>query len=329
MSNNPESGPLRIVFAGTPEFAAESLKALLQQGEHEVIAVYTQPDRPAGRGRELKASPVKELALERRIPVYQPLSLKDPEASNELRALKPDLMIVAAYGLLLPGDVLGIPRLGCLNVHASLLPRWRGAAPIPRAIEAGDTVTGVSIMQMEAGLDTGPVLAELRTPIHETDTAQTLHDRLATLGADVLVATLERLTRGAIAPQSQDTAGACYAKKLRKEESLLDWDQPAKILHRKIRALIPWPVASTTWGGKTLRFWEAGPLEASGTAGLPGTIVQADASGIRVQTGNGMLTLTRLQAEGGKILSAGDFLNGHKLAAGDRLGDETKTITNH
>ena len=317
---------MNLIFAGTPAFAVPALEALLRAG-HRIRAVYTQPDRPAGRGRKLAASPVKQCALIHGLEIRQPEKISGEE--KILCHDAPEAMIVIAYGLLLPPAVLAIPRHGCINVHASLLPRWRGAAPIPRAIEAGDTVTGVSIMQMEVGLDTGPVLAELRTPIHETDTAQTLHDRLAPLGADVLVATLERLTRSAITPQSQDATGACYAKKLRKAESLLDWDQPAKILHRKIRALIPWPVASTTWGGKTLRLWELGPLEASATAGLPGTIVQADASGIRVQTGNGTLSLTRLQAEGGKILSAGDFLNGHKLAAGDRLGDETKTITNH
>jgi methionyl-tRNA formyltransferase len=233
-------------------------------------------------------------------------------------------MIVIAYGLLLPPPILAIPRHGCINVHASLLPRWRGAAPIPRALEAGDTETGVSIMQMEAGLDTGPVLAEARTTIHATDTAQTLHDRLAQLGAETLVATLERLVRGAVTPQPQDNAGASYAKKLRKEESLLDWAQPAMVLHRKIRALNPWPVASTVWRGKTLRLWEVGPLEVRSGPGAPGTIIQADTTGIRVQTGDGVLTVTRLQAEGGKILAAGDFLNGHKLAAGDRLGDEAK-----
>lgn len=317
---------VNLIFAGTPAFAVPALEALLRAG-HRIRAVYTQPDRPAGRGRKLAASPVKQCALIHGLEIRQPEKISGEE--KILCHDAPEAMIVIAYGLLLPPAVLAIPRHGCINVHASLLPRWRGAAPIPRAIEAGDTVTGVSIMQMEVGLDTGPVLAELRTPIHETDTAQTLHDRLAPLGAETLVATLESLIHGAITPQSQDAAGACYAKKLRKEESLLDWDQPAKILHRKMRALIPWPVASTTWGGKTLRLWEAGPLEATGAAGLSGTIVQADASGIRVQTGNGTLTLTRLQAEGGKILSAGDFLNGHKLATGDRLGDETKIITNH
>jgi methionyl-tRNA formyltransferase len=235
-------------------------------------------------------------------------------------------MIVIAYGLLVPETILTIPRYGCINVHASLLPRWRGAAPIPRAIETGDADTGVSIMQMEAGLDTGPVLAEARLPIHDNDTAQTLHDRLAPLGAETLVRTLERLARGEIRPQPQDASRACYAKKLRKEESALDWKQPASVLHRKVRALVPWPVMYTTWHGKTLRLWEAGPLVKKNTPGVPGTVVQADAGGVRVMTGEGVLTITRLQAEGGKILTAGEFLNGHPLAPGDRFGDEARGI---
>ncbi len=315
---------MKLIFAGTPTFAVPALEALLRAGHH-VRAVYTQPDRPAGRGRKLTASPVKQCAQSHGIEIRQPEKISSEE--KILRADTPETIIVIAYGLLLPPAVLAIPRHGCINVHASLLPRWRGAAPIPRAIEAGDMETGVSIMQMEAGLDTGPVLAEARTPIHESDTAQTLHDRLAQLGADTVVAILERLAGGVVTPQAQDAAGACYAKKLRKEESPLDWTQPAKALHRKIRAFNPWPVASTCWRGKTLRLWEAGPLEASSAAGTPGTIVQADAAGICVQTGVGVLTLTRLQTEGGKILAAGDFLNGHKLTAGDRLGNENKNAS--
>ncbi|HSW52053.1 MAG TPA: methionyl-tRNA formyltransferase [Sulfuricaulis sp.] len=312
---------MNLIFAGTPAFAVPALEALLRAG-HRIRAVYTQPDRPAGRGRKLAASAVKQCAQAHGIEVRQPEKISSEE--EILRRDAPDAMIVIAYGLLLPSPILAIPRHGCINVHASLLPRWRGAAPIPRAIEAGDTETGVSIMQMEAGLDTGPVLAQARTPIHESDTAQTLHDRLAQLGADTLVATLERLARGAVTPQPQDNTGACYAKKLSKEESALDWARPAMELHRKLRALNPWPVASTAWRGKTLRLWEAGPLEARPATGAPGTIVQADAAGIRVLTGDGVLTLTRLQAEGGKILAAGEFLNGHRLAAGERLGEEIK-----
>jgi len=310
---------MNLIFAGTPAFAVPALEALLHAG-HVIRAVYTQPDRPAGRGRKLTASPVKACAQKHGLEIRQPDKLVGEE--NRLRTDAPDALIVIAYGLLLPPTVLAIPRYGCINVHASLLPRWRGAAPIPRAIEAGDEVTGVSIMQMEAGLDTGPVLAEARIPVEETDTAQTLHDRLAQLGANTLVATLERLARGEARPHVQDEALACYASKLRKDESPLDWTRPAMVLQRKVRALDPWPVASTTWRGKTLRIWEAVPGVKNVAAGLPGTIMQADASGIHVLTGDGVLILRRLQAEGGKILAAGDFLNGHRLAAGDLLGDE-------
>ncbi len=315
---------MNLIFAGTPAFAVPALEALLRAG-HRIRAVYTQPDRPAGRGRKLTASPVKLCAQQHGIEVRQPEKLVGEE--DRLRADAPDAMIVIAYGLLLPESILVIPRHGCINVHASLLPRWRGAAPIPRAIEAGDAVTGVSIMRMETGLDTGPVLAEARTPIHDNDTAQTLHDRLAPLGADTLVRALERLARGDIEPQVQDSAQACYAKKLRKEETALDWTLPASVLHRKIRALIPWPVASTTWRGKTLRLWEVGPRVQETTPGAPGTVVQADAGGVRVAAGDGALTITRLQAEGGKILTAGEFLNGHPLAVGGRMGDEIRDIT--
>ena len=312
---------MNLIFAGTPAFAVPALEALLRAG-HVIRAVYTQPDRPTGRGRKFVTGAVKQCAQKHGIEIRQPEKISAEE--KIFRADAPEAMIVIAYGLILPASLLAVPRHGCINVHASLLPRWRGAAPIPRAIEAGDTETGVSIMQMEAGLDTGPVLAEARTPIHATDTAQTLHDRLAQLGAETLVNTLESLARGAVTPQVQDSAGACYAKKLSKDESRLDWTRPAIELHRKIRALNPWPVASTVWRGKPLRLWEVGPLETQGSAGAPGTILQADGTGIRVLTGNGVLTLTRLQAEGGKILAAGDFLNGHKLATGDRLGDASQ-----
>ena len=312
---------MNLVFAGTPAFAVPALEALLRAG-HVIRAVYTQPDRPAGRGRKLLASAVKQCAEKHSLEIRQPEKIAGEE--NRLHADAPDAMIVIAYGLLLPESILAIPRYGCINVHASLLPRWRGAAPIPRAIEAGDDVTGVSIMQMDAGLDTGPVLAEARLPIHDDDTAQTLHDRLALLGADSLVTALERFSRGEIRPQPQDGSRACYAKKLRKEEGALDWTQPASVLHRKIRALVPWPVTTTTWHGKTLRLWETGPLVKKNTPGVPGTIVQADTGGVYVQTGEGVITITRLQAEGGKILAVGEFLNGHPLAAGDRLGDEAR-----
>lgn len=315
---------MNLIFAGTPAFAVPALEALLHSG-HQIRAVYTQPDRAAGRGRKLTAGAVKQCAEKYGIEIHQPDKLAGEE--NSLRAYAPDAMVVIAYGVLLPASLLTIPRYGCLNVHASLLPRWRGAAPIARAIEAGDAITGVSIMQMEAGLDTGPVLAEAQIPIHESDTAQTLHDRLALLGAGTLLTTLERLARGEVKSRAQNSAQACYAKKLRKDESLLDWTAPAMVLHRKIRALNPWPVASTTWHGKILRLWDVGPLPHQSAPGAPGTIVHADASGIRVLTGEGMLTLTRLQAEGGKILPAGEFLNGHLLVAGDWLGDAAKNTS--
>ncbi|MHB8622475.1 MAG: methionyl-tRNA formyltransferase [Sulfuricaulis sp.] len=315
---------MNLIFAGTPAFAVPALEALLGSG-HQIRAVYTQPDRAAGRGRKVTAGAVKQCAEKHGIEIHQPEQLAGAE--NSLRALAPDALVVIAYGALLPASVLAIPRYGCINVHASLLPRWRGAAPIARAIEAGDAVTGISIMQMEAGLDTGPVLAEARIPIQTSDTAQTIHDRLAPLGASTLITTLERLARGEVRSREQSSAHACYAKKLRKLESPLDWSAPALVLHRKIRAFNPWPVASTTWQGKILRLWDVGPLAPASAAGTPGTIFQADAAGIRVLTGAGMLTLTRLQAEGGKILSAGEFLNGHLLMAGDRLGDAAKTIT--
>ncbi|HEY5682503.1 MAG TPA: methionyl-tRNA formyltransferase [Sulfuricaulis sp.] len=316
---------MNLIFAGTPAFAVPALDSLRRAG-HVIRAVYTQPDRPAGRGRKLAASAVKQYAQTHGLEIRQPEKIAGEE--TRLRADAPEALIVIAYGLLLPSTVLAIPRFGCINVHASLLPRWRGAAPIPRAIEAGDNETGVSIMQMEAGLDTGPVLAQTRTPIQETDNAQTLHDRLGRLGAETLVDTLARLARGDITAQAQDASRASYARKLSKEESSLDWSLPAAVLHCKIRAFNPWPVASTTWRGKTLRAWEVGPLETRHSHGTPGNVVQTDAAGIRVQTGEGVLTLTRLQAEGGKILAAADFLNGHELAVGERLGDETKNFTN-
>lgn len=314
--------PLRIVFAGTPEFAAESLKALLQQGEHEVIAVYTQPDRPAGRGRELKASPVKELALARKLTVLQPPNFRDPFAVAELAELKPDLMIVAAYGLILPRSVLDIPRLGCLNVHASLLPRWRGAAPIQRAILAGDRETGITIMQMEEGLDTGPMRYRMSCPISASDTAGSLHDRLALLGGEALVAALELLQEGELPSEPQDDAATTYATKLSKEEARLDWSRPAAELDRAVRAYNPVPVAFTTLAGQTLRVWEASATGATTTA-PPGMIVAADRDGLSVAAGGGsVLCIETLQLPGGKPLSILQLLNARRdqLAPGQILG---------
>ncbi|HYM47371.1 MAG TPA: methionyl-tRNA formyltransferase [Burkholderiaceae bacterium] len=309
---------MNLVFAGTPQFAVPALAALLS-ADHRVIAVYTQPDRPAGRGRKLMASAVKQYALDHGLPLHQPAKLRDAEA--ELQALAPDAIIVIAYGQLVIPAILAIPKYGCINVHASLLPRWRGAAPIARAIEAGDAVTGVTIMRMDAGLDTGPMLASAETPIHATDTAATLHDRLAQLGAQTLVPVLTALARNELTAQPQPPTGTCYAPKLKKEEALLDWSQPARVLHYKIRAFNPYPVALTSFRGKSLRLWDVGALAADVTGdAAPGTIVAADKSGVQVQTGAGQLLLTRMQAQGGKTLAAHDFINGSRVQPGERLG---------
>mgnify|MGYP000076412374 CR=1 FL=1 len=308
---------LKIIFAGTPEFAAASLTALLDS-EHEVIAVYTQPDRPAGRGRKLAASPVKALALEHNLPVLQPVSLRDEVAQQELAALNADVMIVVAYGLILPEPVLAAPRLGCINVHASLLPRWRGAAPIQRAILAGDAETGVTIMQMDKGLDTGDMLRIVRCPIKTTDTAEILHDRLAGLGSTALLDTLEMIAEGNAQPEGQDDAQANYAEKLQKAEALIDWQQSAEQLSRTVRAFNPWPVAFTRFDEKNLRIWLAEALPNS-TDATPGTVLAESRDGIDVATGGGILRVQQLQMPGGKVLSAEQFLNAHSLL-GVQLG---------
>jgi methionyl-tRNA formyltransferase len=307
---------MNIVFAGTPGFAVPPLQALIGAG-HRLIAVYTQPDRPAGRGRKLVASAVKECALRQGLVVHQPIKLREAEA--ELRALAPDVIVVVAFGQLVPPSILSIPTHGCINVHASLLPRWRGAAPIARAIEAGDTVTGVTIMRMDAGLDTGPMLAVAETPISDDDTAVSLHDRLAQQGAQTLVATLDAIARGAASERAQPSSGAVYAPKLKKEEALLDWSQSARALHCKIRAFDPYPIATTLFRGKPLRIWRVGGIGAGGGK-PPGTIVHADKTGVRIQTGDGVLTLTRLQLEGGKPLAAQDFVNGSRVHVDEVVG---------
>lgn len=306
---------LRIVFAGTPEFAAESLRALLQ-GHHDVIAVYTQPDRPAGRGRALKPSAVKALAQLRDIPVLQPLSLKDADAQAELAALQPDLMVVAAYGLLLPPEVLAIPRLGCINVHASLLPRWRGAAPIQRAILAGDTETGITIMQMDAGLDTGAMLAKASCPISRRDTGASLHDRLALLGGDALLGVVDSLREGeALTPEAQDNTLATYAAKLSKDEALIDWQQSAEVIARNIRAYNNVPVAHTRLHGEPVRVWQARILPDDISVEAPGTILRADKHGLAVVCGDGnVLLIEILQLAGGKALPIAQLLNAKRDA---------------
>lgn len=311
------SQALRIVFAGTPEFAAEHLKALLDT-PHEIVAVYTQPDRPAGRGQKLMPSPVKQLAVDHCLPVLQPPTLRDPAAQAELAALKPDLMVVVAYGLILPQAVLDIPRLGCINSHASLLPRWRGAAPIQRAVEAGDAESGVTVMQMEAGLDTGPMLLKVGTPISAEDTGGSLHDRLAELGPKAVVEAIAGLAAGTLRGEMQDDTLATYAHKLNKEEARIDWSRPADELERRIRAFTPWPVCHTTLGDAALKVLGAKPAPGKGE---PGKILDASRDGLLVACGEGALLLTRLQLPGGKPLAFADLFNSRReqFAAGQTL----------
>ncbi len=300
---------MKLIFAGTPDFAAQSLNAIVAAG-HRVELVLTQPDRPSGRGMTLRSSPVKEAAEASGIDVFQPLTLKDPAAQERVRAVQADAMIVAAYGLILPQAVLDMPRFGCINIHASLLPRWRGAAPIQRAILAGDAESGVCIMQMDAGLDTGPVLLSGRVPISAEDTAGILHDKLAELGARLVVDTLARLPIDAV-PQSED--GLTYAAKIDKAEAQLDWRLPAVQLERQIRAFNPFPGALGTLDGVAVKVWRAELVTAAAT---PGTILSVERKGIIVACGDGGLRLTELQKAGGKRLPAAQFLAGNPIAPG-------------
>ena len=311
--------PLRIVFAGTPDFAVPPLDALHAAG-HRLVAAYTQPDRPAGRGQSLASSPVKQRALQLGIAVEQPASLKSDEAVARLRELAPDLMVVVAYGLILPPAVLDVPRHGCWNIHASLLPRWRGAAPIQRAILAGDEATGITIMQMDAGLDTGPMLLTRRTPIGPREHGGSLHDRLAGLGAEAIVAAIAGWQAGQVAAQPQPGDGATYAAKIRKDEARIDWAQPAVVIDRQVRAFNPWPVAETTWAGKQLRVWQAEPDPAELREGAsPGAVIESAAGRLVVATGAGALRLAQVQLAGKRAMPAAEFLNAHALA-GARLG---------
>lgn len=315
---------MRLIFAGTPEFARAALEQLHAAG-FQVALVLTQPDRPAGRGMKLQASPVKQFALAHGIAVAQPRSLrldgKFPDDAAQARAAieagQADVMVVAAYGLLLPPWVLDTPRLGCINIHASLLPRWRGAAPIHRAIEAGDADTGITIMQMDAGLDTGDMLLVERTAIGPDDTTASLHDKLAALGGHLVVQALEMAARGGLQRTPQPAQGITYAHKIDKAEAAVDWTQPAGVLERRLRAFDPFPGASSECGGETLKLWRAQALPGAG--GEPGTVLQAGAAGIDVATGDGVLRLLQLQRPGGKRLAAADLLRGMVIAPGSRF----------
>lgn len=325
---------MRVIFAGTPEFARVALAHLHEAG-FEIALVLTQPDRPAGRGMKLQASAVKQWAQAHQIPVAQPRSLrldgKYPEEAATARAAiesaRADVMVVAAYGLILPQWVLDLPRLGCLNIHGSVLPRWRGAAPIHRAIEAGDAETGVTIMQMDAGLDTGDMLLKQTLPIGPQDTTESLHDALAALGALLIVQALQQAQTGALQGVAQAADGVCYAHKIDKREAALDWTQPATTLARRVRAFNPFPVASSVLGGETIKFWRAQALPPHSRAAQPGEVIAVSAEGVDIATASGVLRATRLQKAGGKPLEAADFLHGFALHPGQIFAAANPTDT--
>ena len=297
---------MRVLFAGTPDFAAAHLQALLDAPDMSVIGVYTQPDRPAGRGKKLTASPVKKLALDHKLPVFQPQSLKDSDQQRILSELQADIMVVVAYGLILPQAVLDTPQLGCINVHGSILPRWRGAAPIQRAIEAGDTETGVTIMQMDAGLDTGAMLSVSRCAIDSNETSASLHQKLEQLGAPALLHTLKSIAAGLAVAVDQDDQLSCYAAKITKQEALIDWNQSAQILDRQIRAFNPFPAAYTTLGELRIKIWQAEPATAASLA--PGQIISADNTGLLVSCGEQSLLITEIQLPGKSRMAVSEVL---------------------
>jgi len=307
----------RTVFMGTPDFALATLEVLIESG-CQLVGVYTQPDRPKGRGNKLAAPPVKELATRHGIPVFQPLKLRDPAAVKQLRELAPDLIVVVAYGQILPKPVLAIPRYGCINVHASLLPKYRGAAPINKAIIDGATETGVTTMLMDVGLDTGAMLVKRRTAIGAVETAGQLHDRLALLGREALLETLKRLCAGELVAEPQDDALSCYAPLLKKEDGLIDWTQSATAVHNLVRGLDPWPGAYTLLGDEVLKI--AATRVEEELSGPPGAILRAAADGVRIACGSGALVIGELQLPGKKRLAAGDFLRGRDLPAGAKVG---------
>ena len=311
-------GSIRTVFMGTPEFALATLEGLIAAGLN-LVGVYTQPDRPSGRGKQLSAPPVKQLAVAKGIPVFQPLKLRLPEVVAQLQDLAPDLIVVVAYGQILPKSVLDIPRYGCINVHASLLPKYRGAAPINQAIIDGETATGVTTMYMDVGLDTGDMLVKRITPIGLFETAGDLHDRLALLGREAMDETLARLYTGTLTGEKQDDALSCYAPMLKKEQGVIDWSLPAAELHNRVRGLDPWPGAYTLLAGEMLKLARTCPDVVS-QGEPPGTVLSADRDGVRVACGDGSLNIGELQLPGRKRLAAADFLRGCPLPAGTRLG---------
>lgn len=312
---------LRIIFAGTPEFALPTLKNLLSS-EHTIVAVYTQPDRPSGRGQQVHASPVKQLALSHQVPVFQPATLRDEAVQEELKTHQADVMIVVAYGFILPAAVLTIPRLGCINLHPSLLPRWRGAAPIPRCVEAGDTETGISIMQMDAGMDTGPILKQEKYFLMGDESSEKLHAILSLRGAELILETVTELENGIAAAFAQDNTLATHAKKIDKKEAVIDWQESAVVIANKIRAFNDWPVANTLFQNQVLRIWEAEVMNEK-TSAHPGVIISAEKEAFYVATGDGVLKILSVQLPGKKRISIADFVNAHStmlIASKTELG---------